>query len=184
MAQGLDAPTLAQQYRAANKGYLPDRVRRSGRRQRRKAAKALGDGCGWLARLQMLGDNLGFHTIALRDLGLEHLEHESDLYNHESVAAIKQVVCRAMPDAFAAKLEVGNDERKIHVHILAHVAPTVKHHTSVVYDLKGIITYWYKPSVPSDDQSANVYLTAKNASRAQGDKSLPRIAFRRGIPNR
>ena len=146
-----------------------------------KADKALGEGAGWLSRLQMAGNDLGFYTVSLKALGLEHLEHESNLYSHEAVNAIKQATHQAMPGAFWARLEVGK-ERRLHVHVLSHQAPSVANFPEEVYDVKGIKAYLSKEQVPSDLLSAGIFLQAKRQSRLEGHKRLPKTSFSRGIP--
>jgi hypothetical protein len=172
----------AKPYCKTNKVWLPDRVRRSGRAQRRKALVALGDGVGWLSRLAMAGDTLGFYTLHLKALELEHLEHESNLYDHAAVHAIKQAIHQAMPGVFWARLEVGKQGRRLHVHVLAHNAPRVAHHAREVDSLKKLAEYVCKCPVPSDAKSGDVLDTAKRLARLEGKKRLPKTCFSRGIP--
>jgi hypothetical protein len=65
----------------ARKGFLPDRVKRSGRQQTRKSKVALGDGIGTFSRLQMADkvNKLEHYTIHLKDLGLEQFKYEGML---------------------------------------------------------------------------------------------------------
>jgi hypothetical protein len=178
-----DLEKIGREYRETHNGFLPDRVRRSGRKQKRKTLEMLGDGCGWLPRLAMAGDELRFFTVALAALDLEHLEHESNMYSHEAVNSIKDKIREVMPSAFWARLEVGNRERKLHVHLFAHNAPAVSHNGQETQSLGGIASYVCKCPVPDDDLSAGVFIEAQKQSRAAGHKRLPNITFRRGIPN-
>jgi hypothetical protein len=182
MARTRELEAIGESYKKTHRGYLPDRVQKLSRRAKeRKADKALGEGVGWLSRLQMAGDDLGFYTVSLQALGLAHLEHESNLYNHEAVNAIKQATHQAMPGAFWGRLEVGK-ERRLHVHLFAHQPPLVAHFPKGIYDLKGIKAYLSKAQVPSDLLSAGVFLQAKRQSRLEGYKRLPKTSFARGIP--
>jgi hypothetical protein len=180
MARVRELEALGEKYRAANNNFFPDRVRRSGKANRFKARKALGDGEGWLSRLAMAGDNLEFYTISLEALGLKHLEHEANLYNHAAINTIKDAILKATPGVFWARLEVGDRERKLHVHVLAYEAPTVVHNAKPVIDLGGIALYISKCPVPSDDLSAGIFLEAKCQAQLEG-RRLPKTSFSRGI---
>lgn len=183
MARARDLEALGAEYRVKHNGFLPDRVRRSGRKERRKAMQALGDGCGWLARLAMAGDNLRFFTVSLDAFNLEHLQNESSLYDHDAINSIRQATLEATPGAFWARLEVGKYERKLHVHILAHDAPRVAYASRKVESLERVAAYVSKCPVPGGDQSAGIFLEAQKRARESGRKRLPRTSFRRGIPN-
>jgi hypothetical protein len=182
-----DLERLGRAYRKERKGFLPDRVQRSGRKQKRKALEALGDGAGWLSRLAMAGENLHLCTITLKSLGLERFEDETHLYDHDAVAQIVQAVHKAMPSAFWARLEVGNRQRKLHVHVVAHQLPTVIHHARPEKEFEGglmdIASYVTKCPVPGDNLSAGIFLEAQRLARTQGHSRLPATAFKRGIPN-
>lgn len=171
---------LGKNYKKAH-GFAPDRVRHSGRKQRRKARKALGDGAGWLSRLAMLGDGLQHITLNLSSLGLEHLETEFSLYDHSAVSSIKAGVLNEFTGPVWTRLEVGK-ARKLHVHALAFEAPKSQHSTKQVHDLKGIALYLSKLQVPGDDLSIGIFLEAQKQARAAGHKRLPKTSFQRGIP--
>jgi hypothetical protein len=181
MARVRELEAIGEKYRAANKNFLPDRVRWSGKAQRFKARKALGDGDGWLSRLAMAGNNLKFYTISLEALGLKHLEYEANLYNHAAVNKIKDAILNATSGVFWARLEVGDRERKLHVHVLAYEAPTVTHNAKTVFDLGGMAIYISKCPVPSDNLSAGIFLEAKYQAQLKG-RRLPKTSFSRGIP--
>lgn len=183
MARNRELEQRGKQYRLNHQGFLPDRVRRSGRKEKRKALEALGDGCGWLSRLAMSGCNLKFFTISLKTLGFEHLEHESNLYDHSAVNKIKQAILEVIPSSFWARLEVGNKVRRLHVHVIAHQAPTVAHNAQAVEALERIAVYICKCPVPGDDLSAGIFLEAKRKAYLEGRKRLPKTSFSRGIPN-
>lgn len=183
MARRRELEKMGEIYREHHKGYLPERVRSSRRLQHRKAQRAIGDGVGWLSRLAMAGDRLEFYTISLETLGLEHLEDETNLYRHEAVDAIKIAVLQAMPGTFWARLEAGQKGRRVHVHVLAHEAPTVVHNARPVNDLAGIALYMSKPQVPSDNLAAGILLEARRQSKLEGRQRLPKTSFSRGIPS-
>jgi hypothetical protein len=178
-----DLERAGREYRLTHDNFLPDRVRRSGRKQTRKTLEALGDGCGWVARLQMAAGDLKRFTFSLRALGFEHLEYEGHIYRHASVAAIKEAVFAVMPGRFWARLEVGERERKGHLHALAHEAPTVTHHAQETETLEELVSYVCKCSVPGDDLSAGIFLEERARALSEGYKRLPNTSFRRGIPN-
>ncbi len=191
MTRTRDLEALGAAHRKSHQGFLPDFVRKSGGRTRRKASEALGDGNGWLSRLAMAGKQLEHHTVHLSAFKLEHLEGEENLYDHQAVNTIKQAVLEAMPGTFRARLEVGKEgRRRLHVHILAHQAPIfahqvpkVAHVIRPVTDLKGMGVYMYKCPVPENDNlSAGIYLEGKKQARLKGYKRLPKTAFSRGIP--
>ena len=181
MASKRDLAKLGKSYREAHKGFLPDRTRRSGRKQKRKALEALGDGDGWLSRLAMAGDRFEFYTIHLVALGLEHLEHEKNLYDHAAVQSIKKAVLRIMPSKFWARLEAGSEVRRLHVHVLGHEAPQVAHNAQEVQSLEKIALYVNKCQVPGDDLSAGIFVEAQLMARRE-KRNLPRTSFWRGIP--
>jgi hypothetical protein len=183
MARARDLEKIGETYRKNHDGFLPDRVRKSGRKQRRKALEALGDGIGWLSRLAMQGDKLEFYTVHLKALGLEHFEGEENLYQHDTVNAIKQAILKVMPGTFWARLEVGEKGRKLHVHVLAHQAPTVAYNAQEVQSLQGIAEYLCKCPVPGDNLSAGIFLEARKQAELMGHKRLPKISFSRGISN-
>jgi hypothetical protein len=168
--------------RKQNGGYYPERVRRSGKLQRRKALKAFGDGHGWLARLAMTGSKLEHYTVHLKALGLEHLEDQESLYDHEAVNSIKQAIHEAVPGSFWAHLEVGDQARRLHIHVLAHNAPTVPYVRGKEKTLEEYANYLCKCQVPSDDLSAGIFWKAKQQARLEGKKRLPKTSFSRGIP--
>jgi hypothetical protein len=170
-------------YREAHNGFLPDRVRRSGRKSRRKAREALGDGVGILARLAMLGPDLAHVTVHLEALGLGDLEHESNLYVHDTVDQIKARTLELFTGAFWARLEVGREARKLHLHALMHELPPVAHHAEPVTDLGRIAEYLSKCQVPADDLSTGVFLEARAEAFKAGKPRLPKTSWSRGIPS-
>ncbi len=183
MARVRDLEKVGETYRKQHLGFLPDRVRRSGRKQKRKSLEALGDGAGWLSRLAMAGEKLEFYTVHLAALGLEYLEFEGNLYDHAAVNTIKQALFNAMPGTFWARLEVGNQGRRLHIHVLAHQAPSVDHNAQEVQSLQRIAEYLSKCQVPGDDLSAGIFLEAKRQAQITGHLRLPKTTFKRGIPN-
>jgi hypothetical protein len=183
MARVRDLEQVGKTYRAQHLGYKPDRMRTTSAKKRRKALRALGDGYGWLSRLAMAGSNLQLITINLAAFKLESLEGESNLYDHAAVDQIKTATLEAMPSAFWARLECGDEERKLHLHLLAHEVPRVAHHAEPVTNLKGMALYLSKAQMPGDDLSSGIYLESKTQARARGKKRLPKTSFSRGIPN-
>lgn len=174
---------LGRAYRDAHNGFSPDRVRRSGRKSRRKAQEALGDGMGVLARLAMCGPGLSHVTIHLGALGLGELEHESNLYNHDAVDRIKARTLELFAGAFWARLEVGRESRRLHLHVLTHELPSIAHHAESVTDLGRIAEYLNKCQVPADDLSTGIFLDARAENRKLGHKNLPRTSWSRGVPS-
>jgi hypothetical protein len=85
------------------------------------------------------------------------------------------------------RLEVGNRQRKLHVHVVAHQLPTVIHHARPEKEFEGglmdIASYVTKCPVPGDNLSAGIFLEAQRLARTQGHSRLPATAFKRGIPN-
>ena len=100
-----------------------------------------------------------------------------------SIEQIKNAVCTAMPRAFYARLEVGRKARKLHVHVLAHEAPNVRHHVCNENTLDWYAKYLNKNQVPGDNLSAGIYLEARENSLLKGCKRLPETSFKREIPN-
>jgi hypothetical protein len=174
---------LGRVYREAHNGFLPDRVRRSGKKSRRKAREALGDGVGVLARLAMLGPDLVHVTIHLDALGLGDLEHESNLYTHDAVNRIKARTLELFTGSFWARLEVGREARRLHVHGLMHESPSMVHHAEPVTDLGRIAEYLSKCQVPADDFSTGIFLEARAEAFKAGKPRLPKTSWFRGIPS-
>jgi hypothetical protein len=175
-----DGERLLQQHLSAHRGFLPDRVRRSGRKAQRKTLEALGDGSGWAARLFTAGPGLQHVILALDDLGLPDLGDESDLYNSQAVARIKRASLEVFPGPFWLRLEVGYKLRHLHAHALAHELPRCPHIAKPVEDLERLLLYLHKAQVPSDLASARVFLVARQEARDTG-KRLPRTVWWRGI---
>jgi hypothetical protein len=181
-----DLERIGREYRNRPKNtnhVLPDRVRRSGRKEQRKAAKLLGDGAGILARLSMCGPGLVHITISLAALDLAHLEHEENLYAHDAVGWIKTKTLELFTGPFWARLEVGREARKLHLHVLAHESPPVTHHAEPVHDLGRMAAYVAKTQTPSDDLAAGVFLVARVEAFKAGKPRLPKTSWSRGIPS-
>ena len=178
-----DLERRGREYRLTHNGFLPDRVRRSGWKSRTKAQGALGDGVGFLARLAMLGPDLVHVTVHLEALGLGDLEHESNLYAHDSIARIKARTLELFTGPFWTRLEAGRESRRLHLHALMHELPSIVHHVKLVTDLGKIVEYLQKCQVPGDDLSAGIFLEAKAQNRKAGRKSLPFTSWSRGIPD-
>jgi hypothetical protein len=178
-----DLERMGRVFREAHNGFLPDRVRRSGRKSRRKAREALGDGVGVLARLAMLGPDLVHVTVSLEALGLGDLEHESNLYAHDAVDRIKARTLELFMGAFWARLEVGREARRLHLHVLMHELPPVAHHAEPVTDLGRIAEYLSKCQVPADDLSTGIFLEARAEAFKAGKPRLPKTSWSRGIPS-
>jgi hypothetical protein len=186
MARSRDLERIGREYRnhpKNTKHRLPDRVRRSGRKEQRKAKQLLGDGAGILARLAMLGPDLAHLTVSLAALDLAHLEDESNLYVHDAVQQIKARTLEVFTGPFWAKLEVGREVRKLHLHILAHELPPITHHAEPVLDLGRIVAYLAKCQTPSDDLAAGVFLVARAEAFKAGIPRLPKTSWSRGIPS-
>jgi hypothetical protein len=168
----------------ARKGFLPDRVKRSGNAQTRKSKVALGDGIGTFSRLEMADkvNKLEHYAIHLKDLGLEQFKYEGMLYDHEAVSSIKQEILKAVSGAFWARLEVGKHGRRLHVHVLAFNAPSVFNVKGKDKSLEEHAFYFSKSQVPDDLLSAGVFLESKKQSLLKGNKRLPKTSFSRGIP--
>jgi hypothetical protein len=170
-------------YRQA-RGYPPDPLFTSENKVKRLASKAIDDGTGWLCRLAQAGPCLKVGRLDLRRLKLEHLQGEENLWNHESIAEIKNAVLGVMVGPFYARVECGVEARNLHLHVATH-APLqgVRCHLEPVRSLGAVAQYFVKPAVPSDDLAIGIYLEAKCKAFYEG-RTLPRVAFWRGIPGR
>jgi hypothetical protein len=181
MARSRDLEKIGRKYREQHAGYAPDRLRPSRNKARRLALKAIDSGTGWICRLAQAGPDLQHGVIHLKHLGLEHLEPEGNLWDHAAVLEVKQAVRRVAPHAFYARLEAGEEARRVHVHILAHEPLTVHCALESVRDLEKMAAYLSKPPAPSDDLGIGEFQFAKLETKKQG-RNLPRLAFWRGIP--
>jgi hypothetical protein len=184
MARVRDLERKGAAYRKDHNNFLPDRVHRSGRRQTRKAQAAIGDGAGLLCRLEGAGQGVKHYEIALKSLGLEQYEHESNLYRHDAIAKIRAAIFAAIEGAFWARLEVGKRARKLHIHVLAHESPKVFHHICESQSLEGYARYLSKCQVAGDDLSAGIFLESRKQAQLEGKKRLPKTSFSRGIPRK
>lgn len=181
-----DLERIGREYRNRPKNIhhaLPDRVRRSGKKEERKAAKLLGDGVGILSRLFTCGPGLVHIIVSLAALDLAHLEHEPNLYAHDAVGRIKAKTFELFSGPFWARLEVGREARKLHLHVLAHESPPVTHHAEPVLDLGRMAAYLAKTQTPSDDLAAGVFLVARVEAFKAGKPRLPKTSWSRGIPS-
>jgi hypothetical protein len=184
MARVRDLERVGAEYREKHGGFLPDRCTRSGRKQTRKAKAAIGDGARLLCRLERAGQGVKHYEIALKNLGLEQYEHESNLYRHDAISEIRTAVFAALEGAFWARLEVGKQARKLHVHVLAHQSPKVDHHLCKAQTLKDYAQYLSKCQVPGDNLSAGIFLESRKQAQLEGHKRLPKTSFSRGIPRK
>lgn len=181
MARSRDLEKIGRTYRDAHNGFTPDRLRPSRNKAKRLGLKAIDSGAGWICRLANAGPGLHHGVLRLRSLNLERLEPESSLWNHAAVLEIKRAVRRAVPGPFYARLEAGDEARRVHVHVLTHEALTVDCALKPVRDLERIAGYLSKPPAPNDDLAIGEFITAKLEAKKQG-RNLPRLAFWRGIP--
>lgn len=181
--QRRDLERIGAAYRKGKNGYVPDALHGSGGKSRRLGLKAIDSGTGWICRLAQAGPNLQHGVLHLRHLELEHLESEENLWDHESVATIKQTVAIVAPHRFYARLEVGEEARRLHLHVLTHESLTVHCALEPVRDLERMARYLAKPPAPSDDLAIGLFVQGRQAARSAG-RTLPRLAFWRGIPGR
>ncbi len=181
MARARDLERIGRTYRDAHNGFAPDRLRTSRNKARRLGLKAIDSGTGWICRLANAGPELQHGILRLRSLNLEHLELEGNLWNHAAVLEIKQAVLRAAPGAFYARLEAGEEARRVHVHILTHEPLHVPCALEKVRYLEKTAAYLAKAPAPNDNLAIGVFIAAKLEAKARG-RNLPRLAFWRGIP--
>jgi hypothetical protein len=184
MARVRELMTRGRKYLKERNGFYPDKLRRSDNAARRKVRAAFGDGCGWFSQLLMLGSSLGLYTITLKDLNLESLESEKTLYDYDSIERIKDAVFASIDCPFWARVEVGYDNRRTHVHILAHEAPKVRYHLEPVTTPEGMIAYLCKAPAPHDVLSIGMLLDGRDKAQKKGRKRLPKVSFSRGIPRK
>jgi hypothetical protein len=176
-----DLERVGKKYRVKHAGFAPDRLHVSGRKSRRLGKKAVQAGIGWICRLAQAGPELLHGVIHLKQLGLDHLDSEENLWIREAVLEIKNAVRRVTCGPFYARLEAGSEARRIHVHVLTHEPLSVACALEPVRDLEKMASYLAKAPAPRDDLAIGTFLEGRKQSRAQG-KNLPRLAFWRGIP--
>lgn len=163
-------------------GYAPDALHDSKRKQTRLALKALDSGTGWLCRLAQAGPGLKVGLLDLKRLKISHLESEENLWNHESIAEIKAALRIIMVGPSYARIECGSEARHLHVHVLTHEAlKGAPCKLEPVKDLFLMARYFYKPAGPNDYLAIGIHLEGKRKAFDQG-RTLPRLAFSRGIP--
>ena len=171
----------ARTYRAAHKGYGPDRLRDSGRARRKRAARALGDGAGWLSRLAVSGPGLCAFVVRLEVIGCQRYNRTDALFSRRAVGAIKAALARVLEPPAWCRLEVGRVHGHVHVHVFAHQRPRCACAGGPVRNLEALARYVLKSPFTPTLENEGRYLEALERARRSG-RCLPRTSWSIGLP--
>jgi hypothetical protein len=169
----------------------PDRLRTSGSKENRLKLQKLDSGVGLFCRFAMLEPErkIRFSRISLKELGLEHLWDERNLWDATSIGLIVERLRTVCPFPFWIKIEVGW-KRHLHVHMLSYEIPLGRLYGKAIWSLDGIAEYLVKPPIKLhskpdkiDIASLGIFLKAKEKAKLSG-KNLPRLSYSNCIPNK
>jgi hypothetical protein len=130
----------------------------------------------------MCGPGLLEFQINLRAVGLEALEAPRNLWEHAAVEQIRLAINQAFDCPLWAKLEIGERDNLIHVHALAHHAPSCDAWPLEITDLEGRLKYLSKSPVPFDAlELEGEFLVYARAAKMAG-KQMPRWSWTHRVP--